>query len=79
MTEPDTAWKENDDDDSVIWASYEASARHFCGRNSVSGAAETLSQDKVQGNSSHLGAQFPVSVSTWSPKSSQTSASAHRR
>lgn len=47
MTEPDTVWKENDDDDSVIWATYEASARHFCGRNSVSGAAETLSQDNI--------------------------------
>lgn len=56
MTEPDTAGKENDDDNSVIWATYEASAGHFWGRNDVSGAVEALSQEKVQGNSAYLGA-----------------------
>lgn len=56
MTEPDTAGKENGDDDSVICTIHEASARHFWGRNAVSGAAEALNQEKVQGNGSHIGA-----------------------
>lgn len=41
MMGPDTARKENYDDNSVIQATYEASARHFWGRNGISGAAET--------------------------------------
>lgn len=70
MTEPDTAGNENYDDNSVIQATYEASARYFWGRNSVSGAA--LSQEKVQGKGSRLGG---ADVSAWPPKSSQPSAS----
>lgn len=41
MMEPDTAGKENYDDNSVIQATYEVSARHFWGRNGISEAAET--------------------------------------
>lgn len=52
MTEPDTEGKENYVDNSAIWATHEASARHFWGRNSVSGSSRNLKPG--EGSGDHL-------------------------